>query len=84
MRSEFVRYGMPNQRNVVGLLQIMAACGLLAGTQVPWLGQSAAAGLALMMLVGVGVRIKIKDTFSQTLPALGYLALNTYLCIAAF
>ena len=44
----------------------------------------AAAGLALLMLLGVGVRIKIRDSFLQTLPALGYLALNAYLCVAAF
>lgn len=84
MRSEFARYGLPGQRRLVGLLQIMGACGLLAGNQLPWLGQLAAAGLALMMLVGVGVRIKIKDTFLQTLPALGYLALNAYLSMTAF
>ena len=45
---------------------------------------AAAAGLALMMLVGVGVRIKIKDSLLQTTPALFYLVLNAYLCLAAF
>ena len=84
MRSEFARYGLANQRNLVGFLQIMGACGLLVGKQDEWIGQLAAGGLALMMLVGVGVRIKIKDTFIQTLPALGYLALNAYLCVTAF
>jgi hypothetical protein len=39
---------------------------------------------ALMMLVAVGVRIKIKDTFLQATPALFYLVLNTYLCLPAF
>jgi len=37
-----------------------------------------------MMLAAVGVRIKIKDTLPQTTPALLYLALNAYLCLAAF
>jgi hypothetical protein len=32
----------------------------------------------------VGVRIKIKDTFLQAIPALFYLVLNTYLCLVAF
>ena len=84
MRGEFARYGLSSQRHFVGLLQIMGACGLIAGTQIPWLGQLAAAGLALLMLVGVGVRIRIKDGFLQTLPALGYLALSVYLYLAAF
>ena len=61
-----------------------AALGLLAGLSEPWMGRAAAAGLALMMLGAVGVRIKIKDTFLQTIPALFYLVLNAYLCLAAF
>lgn len=84
MRGEFARYGLASQRHLVGLLQIMGACGLAAGKQMPWLGQLASAGLALLMLLGVGVRIKINDTLLQTLPALGYLIINGYLCVAAF
>jgi hypothetical protein len=48
------------------------------------MGQLAAGGLTLMMLVAIIVRIQIKDTLLQTLPALFYLALNTYLCLAGF
>ena len=62
----------------------MGAGGLPVGRDLPWLGQLAAACLALLMLLGVGVRIKIKDTLAQALPALAYLALNAYLCFAAF
>ena len=65
-------------------MQWAAGVGLLAGLQEPWMGQAAAAGLALMMLVAVGVRLRIKDTLVQTLPALFYLALNSYLCLVAF
>ena len=61
-----------------------AALGLLTGLSQPWIGRAAAAGLALMMLVAVGVRIRIKDTLLQTTPALFYLVLNAYLCVAAF
>ena len=50
----------------------------------PWMGQAAAGGLALMMLVAVIVRIQIKDTLLQTIPALFYLTLNIYLCLAGF
>lgn len=49
-----------------------------------WLGRVASAGLAVMMLVAVGVRVRIKDTPLQTIPALFYLALNAYLCLAAY
>lgn len=69
---------------MVGSLQIAAAFGLLGGLSQPWLGQAAAVGLALMMLVAVGVRIKIRDTLWQTVPALFYLALNAYLAVVGF
>ncbi len=84
MKREFQRYGLGSQRMLVGGLQWCAAIGLLAGLNQPWVGRAAAIGLALMMLVAVGVRIRIKDTLPQTIPALVYLALNTYLSVAAF
>lgn len=84
MKREFDRYRLGSQRKLVGGLQLCAALGLLAGFGEPWIGRAAATGLALMMLVGVGVRIKIKDTLTQTIPALIYLAVNAYLSLAAF
>ena len=84
LKRDFDRYGFGSQRALIGGLQLCAAGGLLAGLRQPWMGRTAAAGLALMMLVAVGVRIKIKDTFLQTTPALFYLVLNAYLCLAAF
>ncbi len=84
IKREFDRYQLASQRTLVGGLQLCAAVGLLAGLSQPWMGRAAAAGLALMMLVAVGVRIKIRDTLPQTTPALLYMALNAYLCLAAF
>ena len=84
MKREFLRYGLGSRRVWVGLLQWGAGMGLLAGMRVPWLGQMAAGGLALMMLVAVGVRIHIKDGAWQTMPALLYLLLNAYLAVAGF
>jgi len=84
MKQEFHRYRLASQRMIVGALQWLAGIGLLAGMSQPWMGQAAACGLALMMLVAVIVRIQIKDTMLQTIPALFYLALNIYLCLAGF
>jgi hypothetical protein len=84
MKIEFQRYGLDRWRPWIGCLQLIAAISLLIGFAVPWLGQAAAAGLALMMLTGVIVRIKIHDTFWQMLPAIGYGLLNGYLCFTAF
>lgn len=84
MKREFARYRLARFRKTVGALQLAGAAGLLAGFLVPPLGQLAAAGLALLMLLGVGVRIRIKDTALQTLPAFAYMLLNAYLAIAVF
>lgn len=84
LKREFNRYGFGSQRALIGGLQLCAALGLLAGLSQPWMGRAAAGGLAVMMLGAVGVRIKIKDTLLQTTPALLYLVLNAYLCVAAF
>lgn len=84
MKQEFNRYRLGAQRVVVGMLQLVAGLGLLAGMSQPWMGRAAAGGLALMMLVAVLVRIRIKDSLPQTVPALFYLVLNTYLCFWAF
>jgi len=84
IKEEFIRYRLGSQRLLVGLLQWCAGIGLLAGMGQPWMGQAAAGGLALMMTVAVVVRIRIKDTTLQTIPALFYLLLNAYLCLAAF
>lgn len=84
MKREFDRYRLGSQRMLVGGLQVCAALGLLAGLSQPWMGRAASAGLALMMLVAVGVRFRIKDRVLQTVPALIYLALNAYLCGVAF
>lgn len=84
LRQEFHRYGLEARRGLVGGLQCAAALGLFAGFWFPWLGQAAAGGLALMMLVALAVRLRIRDSVTQMLPALGYLGLNAYLCVAGF
>lgn len=84
MKQEFLRYRLGSQRLLVGFLQCSAGVGLLAGMSQPWMGQAAAGGLALMMLLAVVVRFQIKDNLLQTLPALFYLVLNAYLLFAGF
>lgn len=84
MKQEFVRYHLGAQRIMVGALQEFAGIGLLVGMSLPWVGQLAAGGLALMMLIAVIVRIQIKDSLLQSIPAVFYMVLNTYLCTAGF
>ncbi len=84
MRKEFERFGLAQQRVLIGILQLAGALGLLAGFFLPWVGSVAAAGLALQMLIGVGVRMKVGDSLLQTAQAGVYLVLNSYLFFAPF
>ncbi len=84
LKQEFERYRLGSQRMLVGALQLGAAIGLVAGLDQPLIGRAASGGLALMMVVAAGVRIKIQDTLPQTTPALFYMTLNAYLCLSAF
>ncbi len=79
MAAEFDRYDLSGVRTLTGGLQILAAVGLLIGFWAPKLGALAATGLALQMLVGIGVRIRIEDSFIQGLPAAFYLVVNAFI-----
>jgi len=78
-----VRFGLASLRNLIGLLQICGALGLLAGLRFPLLGQTAAGSLALMMLLAILIRIKIHDGFLKTTPAVLYFLVNGYLALLA-
>lgn len=77
--AEFERYGVPQFRTLTGLLQLLGGLGILLGFHWSSLQIFSCFGLALLMLLGVGVRIKIKDSFIQSLPAAFYCLLNSYL-----
>jgi uncharacterized membrane protein YkgB len=83
LQREFVRFGLSSLRNLIGLLQICGALGLLAGFRFPLLGQTAAGGLALMMLLAIVIRIKIHDGFLKTTPAILFFVVNGYLALLA-
>ncbi|MEM7576705.1 MAG: DoxX family protein [Planctomycetota bacterium] len=80
MRAEFERYGLASFRVLVGVLQLAGSTGLLVG----WffyrpLGVAAALGLTTLMILGVGVRRRIRDPLLKQLPAGLYAALSAAL-----
>lgn len=83
LQEEFVRFGLSSLRQLIGLLQICGALGLLVGFRFSLLGQTAAGALAVMMLLAILVRIKIRDGFLKTTPAILYFAANGYLALFA-
>lgn len=83
MKSEFKRFNLEKLGLFTIILQILGASGLLIGLKFyPFLIISSG-GLSLLMLLGVGVRIKFKDSLWVTLPALFYMGLNVYIFLGA-
>lgn len=82
MAAEFERYGLPRFRKLTGYLQVLGATGLLIGLLVsPAIGLLAASGLSLQMLLGFGVRLRIRDSLFQSLPSFIYIWVNAGLAL---
>jgi hypothetical protein len=79
MKSEFGRYGLSRYRRLVGLLEILGGCGLLLGTVTPLFHFVSAAGLSLLMLLGLLARWKVRDAPALLLPAALLLAVNMWI-----
>ena len=79
MSEEFHRFRLTTaQRQLTGSLQIVGALGIVSGLWYPIIGLAASTGLSMLMLLGFGVRLKIKDSFSQTFPSFLMFALNLW------
>ena len=79
MKDEFKRYGLEKFALMISILQILGGTGLIVGLQIHPILLISSAGLSILMLFGFGVRLKIRDSFWQSLPALSYFILNSYL-----
>ena len=79
MKIEFKRFGLEKVGALTAMLELLGAVGLLVGLKFPVILIVASGGLSLLMLLGVGVRIKMKDSLLISLPALFYMLLNFYI-----
>ncbi len=85
MKDEFIRFGLKEQRALTAYLQLTGALGLIFGYFVSsLLIIVSAAGLSLLMLLGFGVRIKIKDSISESLPSLVLALINLFIAISYY
>lgn len=82
MKSEFKRFGLEKYGTLTAILEIMGGVGLVIGLKFNPLLIISAGGLALLMFLGVLVRIKAKDSFGITIPALFYMLLNVYILLS--
>ncbi len=79
LRLEYLRYGVPHLRVILGTLQLLGATGILVGFAFPPLGAAAALGLAAMMGIGVIFRWQLGDEFRLMIPASALTVLNAAL-----
>ena len=79
MEMEFKRFGLEKFGLIIITLQFLGATGLMVGLVFNPLLIISSLGLALLMLAGFLVRLKLKDGILVSLPALFYMSLNAYI-----
>lgn len=83
MKNEFKRFGLEKYGTLVAILELVGAIGLLIGFQNHTVLILASGGLAVLMFLGTGVRVKIKDSLLASLPAFFYFLVNTIILYIA-
>ncbi|CAN5659766.1 hypothetical protein BH10BAC3_BH10BAC3_18640 [soil metagenome] len=79
MKNEFKRFGLENVGTLTAVLELLGAVGLLVGLKIQLILLISAGGLAILMFLGVAIRIKVKDSIWISLPALFFMILNLYI-----
>jgi len=79
MKKEFERFNLKNLGLFVIILEIVGAIGLVVGLFFKPLLLLSSGGLAILMFLGLITRIKSKDSFLVSLPALFFMILNAYI-----
>lgn len=84
MKNEFKRFKLEKLGLLTIVLEIVGALGLLIGLWYKPLLLLSSGGLAVLMFLGVLVRIKLKDSLWISLPAVFYMGLNAYIFYIAY
>lgn len=80
-KGEFERYGMPAVRQFVGLLEVLGGAAVILGIAIAPLGAFAAAGLTALMVLGLLVRVRVRDARRLMVPAASLGILNAVLVV---
>ena len=83
MTEEFERYKLAKFRYLIGILQLLGGFGLLVGLMWNTALIISSGGLSLLMMIGFGVRIKMKDGVLDSLPSFIFMLINGYICLTA-
>jgi len=81
MEEEFSRYGLSRFRRLTGALELLGGAGLLVGLLLPEVMLVAAAGLALLMLLGVTARVRVRDPLLEMVPATVLMIANLWVLV---
>ena len=79
--DEFERFGFSEFRLLIALGQVFCGIGLLLGFWKIKLTEVSSGLLSIMMAGALITRITIKDGLIQSLPALGFLLINSFIFI---
>ena len=80
-RREFERYELPAVRQFVGLVEVLGGTAVILGLAVAPLGAFAAAGLTMLMVLGLIVRVRVHDAPRLMAPAASLGVLNAVLVV---
>jgi hypothetical protein len=83
MKSEFKRFNLEKLGLFTIILELLGATGLLVGLKFNPLLTISSIGLCLLMLSGLIVRIKLKDSIWISLPAVFYMGLNLFIFLTS-
>lgn len=83
MKNEFKRFGLAKFGALIATLELIGAIGLFIGMQNQTILALASGGLTLLMLLGTGVRIKMRDSLFVSSPAFFYFLLNAFISYKA-
>ena len=79
MALEFKRYGLTKFKSMTGFLEIAGGLGSLLGLLNAPILMLSTAGLSTLMLLGVCVRVKVRDPWHQIIPAFVLMLINGYI-----
>ncbi len=84
MISEYSRWGLSRARIFISLLQFLLALSLIMGLWNLYLLLISSFFLTVMMIFAILVRVKIKDSLLDSVPAVFYALLNLSICYSTF
>ena len=79
MKKEFKRFNLEKLGLLTIVLEILGASGLLIGILFKPILLISSGGLAILMLLALVIRIKLKDSLLISLPAIFYMILNAFI-----